>query len=108
MRTGSALVLVTTTVKVKAPPGAGRLVGLAALVTATVGGTLVRVTVAWALAWVGTPWMSTAVAVTVSVCDAPASPVKGAVNWQLYVPPGASTVPMALVQVELARVVRSP
>src|SRR5947209_908551 len=108
MRTGSALVLVTTTVKVKSPPGSGRLAGLAALVTATVGGTLVRVTVAWALAWVGTPGMSTAVAVTVSVWDWPPVPVNGAVNWHVKLPPGWRTVPTAVLQVELARVVRLP
>ena len=45
-----ALVLVTTTVKVKVPPGAGRVRGLAVLSTAMTGTTLVRRTVASSVA----------------------------------------------------------
>ncbi len=46
MVTGSALVFLTTTVKVNVPPGAGRVSGLAVLTTAMVGTTLVMRTMA--------------------------------------------------------------
>src|SRR5947209_2245652 len=81
--TGSVLLLVTTTVKVKSPPGSGRLSGLAVFCTAITGRTLVMATVALSDAWAVSPLWSTAVAVTVSVWVAPGGPVKGAVNVQV-------------------------
>ena len=64
--------LVTVTVKVKSPPGAGRVSGLAVLVTLIWGRTPgVRVTVAWAMAVTVVPLVSTPVTVTVSVWLAP-------------------------------------
>src|SRR5207248_2567849 len=102
--TGLIPVLVTTTLKVKSPPGSGRLSGLAVVCAVITGGTLVRVTVALSLAWTVSPLWSTAVAVTVSVCVAPGGPVNGAVNVQVYDAPGWRTVPTAVVQVpRLAR-----
>src|SRR5437588_8926179 len=89
MVTGSGLVLVTRTVKVNGPPGAGRLVGLADLVTVRVGGRLVMEMVALAVALTWVPPVVVAVAVTTSVWVAPASPVKVATNEHLDVPPGA-------------------
>src|SRR5688572_9266519 len=73
---GSALGLVTTTVKVNVPPGASRVNGLAVLFTATTGTTLVIVTVASSesLTWV--PAGLTPVTVTTSVWEAPTGPVK--------------------------------
>src|SRR5580658_40886 len=100
----------TWTVKVKLPPGAGRLGGLAALVTAITGvNSGVRVTVACAVAVTMLPLLSTPVTVTVSVWLAPDTPVKEPVKLHgADVAPGASVVPMRAPQVDPARVARFP
>src|SRR5436305_5388156 len=110
MVTGSMVeVLVTTTVKVKAPPGAVRVSGVAVLRTAITGTTLVSVTVAWSVSVTTVPAASWAVTVTVSVWDAPAGPVKLPGNVHTGVEAaGASTVPIRAPQVLPARVARSP
>jgi hypothetical protein len=106
---GSGLVLVTTALKVKVPPGAGRLVGAAVLTTCTVGSTSVMPTVASSVSvavWLSS---STAVAVTMSVWVAPALPVKLPGKLQgTDVAPGASTVPMSAPQVEPGMTTRFP
>ena len=68
--TGSVLVLVTSTPKVKAPPGSGRLAGVAVLST-VMEGPGPMVTVAEALPVPRVPSSSTRVAVTVSVWVSP-------------------------------------
>src|SRR5947199_248935 len=72
----SLLGLVTTTVKVKSPPGSGRLRGLAVLATAITGaGVRETVALSWAVTEVPSGlWPTT---VTVSVWESPALPVKG-------------------------------
>ena len=81
--TGSLLRLVTTTLKVKVPPGSGSDAGVAVLSTEMIGsvagdgdgGVVVSVTVV--------PSSSTPVTVTMSVWVSPSLPVKLAVNEQL-------------------------
>src|SRR3712207_3360760 len=73
-------VLVTTTSKVKGPPGAGRVGGDADLSTRMAGVMPMRETVASSLAVAVWPSLSTPVTVTMSVCEAPAAPVKGPVK----------------------------
>jgi hypothetical protein len=80
---GLTLVLVTTTVKVKLPPGSGLVVGSAVFLTVMVGGTGVSVTVAVSEAVASRPWVSTALAVTVSVWLSGARPVKSPGKVQL-------------------------
>src|SRR5437868_4778657 len=96
----SVLGFVTTTVKVKSPPGAGRLRGLAVFDTAITGAG-VRVTVAVSLAVTLTPvglWPTT---VTVSVWESPGLPVKGPMKLHgADEAPGARVVPMSRPQVE--------
>ena len=74
--------LVTTTVKVKVPPGSGRLSGLAVLSTRTVGRTLMRLTVASSVSVATVPFTSVPVTVTMSVWQAPPTPVKVPVKAQ--------------------------
>src|SRR5215210_3690055 len=102
-------VLVTTTLKVKEPPGAGRVVGVALFSTEMSGTMLIRLTVASSLAVTTVPSSSVAVTVTTSVWDAPAGPVKSPGNVQgADDAPGASTVPMRAPQVEPGRVATLP
>jgi hypothetical protein len=68
--------LVTTTAKVKEPPGSGRLRGSAVLTT-WISGWPVRLTVASSLSVTSTPVGFSPMTVTVSVWDWPATPV----NW---------------------------
>ena len=81
--TGSGPLLITWTLKVKSPPGTGRVAGVASLMTRIWGRTLVMATVALSDAWAVSPLWSTAVAVTVSVWVAPGGPVNGAVKVQV-------------------------
>ena len=74
-------VLVTTTLKVKSPPGAVRLGGVAVLST-WITGTGVRLTTASSLSVTSTPAGFVARTVTTSVWLSPAAPVNGAVNAQ--------------------------
>src|SRR5918993_6111205 len=102
-------VLVTTTSKVKAPPGAGRLTGVARLSTEMSGVMLMIETVASSLAVTTVPEASVAVTVTTSVCDAPAGPLKTPGNVHgADEAPGARTVPWRAPQVEPGRVNRLP
>ncbi len=80
--TASNEVLWTVIVNVTVSPTFAT-VGLTVFPTTTVGGRLVRVTVASSVADAGPSSSSAAVAVTVSVCDAPASPVKLLENEQV-------------------------
>src|SRR5580692_2338313 len=128
----------TTTVKMKVPPGADKLIGLADLVTAitgapgtvlvVVGATLVlvvvvgatvvlvvvvgggvRVTVAWAVAVAVLPLESTPWTVTVSVWLAPETPMKEPGNVHgADDAPGASVTPISVPQVEPASVAKLP
>src|SRR5438309_744595 len=87
----------TATVNVNAPPGAGRVNGLAALVTAITGGGGggVNVTVAFAVAVAVLPFESTPLTVTTSVCEAPDTPVNCPVKLHGgLVCPGASVTPI--------------
>ncbi len=79
----SGPMLLTTTLNWKVPPGSGRLVGLADFSTMIAGTTLVMVTVASSEAVAELSSSSTAMAVTMSVCWAPALPLKCPVNEQL-------------------------
>ena len=83
MVTASEPMLVTTTLKVKAPPGSGRLEGVAVLSTWTAGTTSVMKTTASSLSVTSTPAGLVARTVTTSVWLAPALPLKGAVKLQL-------------------------
>ena len=107
----SGLELVTTTLKVKSPPGAVRVGGVAVLSTTMIG-TGVSVTTASSESLTSVPPGLVARTVTTSVWLSPAAPVKGAVKEQRVGVAGAgagcSTVPMAVVQVELGLVVMSP
>src|SRR6476646_1467112 len=88
-------VLVTTTRQVKVPPGAGMVGGVALLSTRMAGVMEMIDTVAWSMAVTTVPEASVAVAVTVSVWDAPAAPAKLPVKVHgAAEAPGASTVPM--------------
>ena len=69
----------TCTVNLNVPPGATSVNGFATFVTAICGLAGVNVTVAFAVAVTVTP-LFTPVAVTVSVCDAPALPANGPEN----------------------------
>src|SRR5436305_9159091 len=107
--TASKLVLVTSTVKVKVPPGAGLERGLAVLTTVMVGGTLVIDTVALAVSVAVVPWESVTTTVTRSDWDAPASAMKLPVKLHVgEEAPGARVVPMRAPQVLPARVARVP
>src|SRR5579884_3159247 len=112
----------TTTVKMKLPPGAERLIGLADLLTAITGkagATAVELvvvvaggvndTVALAVAVTMLPLVSTPVTVTVSVWLAPELPrkVPGKVHGA-DVAPGARVTPISVPQVEPVIAVRSP
>ncbi len=100
----------TVAVNVNVPPGATRLDGLAALVTAICGpaGGGVKVTVAFAVAVTVTP-LFTPVTVTVSVCDAPAAPVNAPVKLHgAVLAPGCNVTPISAPHVELRALVRSP
>lgn len=68
----------------------------------------VMLTVASSLSLPVLPTESTTVAVTTSVWLAPALPLNTTEKPQLYVPPGPSTAPVAVLQLEPALVVRSP
>src|SRR5215213_8713919 len=95
MATGSALGLETMTVKVNVPPGAGRTRGLAVVLTAITGTTLVMRTVASSVSVTTVPAAFWPTTVTTSVWVAPAGPEKGPVNVQGGVPaPGAIVVPI--------------
>jgi hypothetical protein len=72
----AALSLRTRTVKVKVPPGSGRVRGAASLMTVMTGGTPSRVTTASSVAVAVLPAASVPTAVTTSVWLAPALPVK--------------------------------
>ena len=102
-------VLVTTTSKVKAPPGAGRVRGVALLSTRMAGTMSMMETVASSVAVTTVPEASVAVTVTMSVWEAPAAPVKSPVKVHgAEEAPGARTVPMRAPQVEPARVAMLP
>ena len=66
--TDSRLTLVTTTLKVKVPPGSGRVAGEAVLSTTMVGTRLVMATTASSSSVAVEPSSSTAMAVTTSRC----------------------------------------
>ena len=85
MVTGSWLLLVLSmrTVYCTAPPGSGRLVGLADLATVMLGATLAMVTVALPCPLTGSPSSSTPVAVTRLVCSTPALPLMVLVKAQV-------------------------
>ena len=68
-------VLVTTTEKVKVPPGSVRLAGVTSLMTRMVGSG-VRVTTASSVSVTSTPWGFSPTTVTMSVWEAPATPKK--------------------------------
>src|SRR5580704_15290683 len=110
--TGSTVLgLDTVTVKVKLPPGADRLIGLADLVTPICGNAVggVMVTVALAVEVAVLPLVSVPSTVTMSVWLAPALPVNAPVKLHDgEVAPGARVVPMRLPQVEPGRVARLP
>src|SRR5687768_14871672 len=94
----------TTTVKVKVPPGAGRVSGVAVFTTATTGTTLVMRTMASSVSVTMTPAAFWPTTVTTSVWEAPAWPVKGPVNVHGgELAPGARVVPIRVLQVEPAR-----
>src|SRR5262245_59134330 len=81
--------LVIVSEKVKLPPGSGRDSGDAAFTTSSVAeATLVIVTVACAVLDTFAPSSSVAVAVTWSVCDAPALPVNEPVKVHVTLAPG--------------------
>ena len=88
MRT-SGEVLVISMVKVTSPPGSGTAVGDAVFCRPNVGSRSMMLNVALSLSMTSVPSLSEAVAVTVSVSLAPASPVSeaGMVHW--YEPAGA-------------------
>jgi hypothetical protein len=100
----------TTTVNVKSPPGSTRDGGAAAFDTAITGGANgVNRTTAIAIAIAVNPLMSTPVTVTVSVCDAPATPVNGPVNVHGELDaPGANVTPINAPHVLPARVAIFP
>ncbi len=80
-----ALSLRTLTVKVKVPPGSGRLRGEASLMTVMTGGTPTMVTTAssWAVAvW---PAVSVATAVTMSTWLVPGRPAPVGGTWPVKV-----------------------
>ena len=81
MVTGTVPVLVTTTSKVKSPPGTVRVRGVAVLSTAMVGAA-VRLTTASSSSVTSTPAGFVARTVTTSVWLSPAAPLNGAVKAQ--------------------------
>ena len=107
--TVSLLLLVTTAVKVNSPPGSGRESGFAVFTTWTVGIRLVMVTVASSVSVTVLPLTSVPTTVTVSVCWAPAGPLKfpGKVHGALLAP-GARVVPIRAPQVEPGMVATLP
>ena len=109
MVTGSKLLLVTVTVKVNVPPGAGRVSGSAVFTTSMVGGTSVMETTASSSSVAVVPSASVTTTVTTSVSDAPALPKKLPVNVHgAEEAPGARVVPMRGPQVDPGRVARLP
>lgn len=77
----TVLVLRTVMGNVNTPPGSGRVVGVASLVTLSVGATSVSVTSAWAVGMTTLPSLSRTTRVTVSVYGEPtAVPLTGPVK----------------------------
>src|SRR5215213_620230 len=106
---GSGPVLVTTAVKVKVPPGSGRLDGWADFST-MIDGMPARVTVASSEAVTWLLSLSAARTVTMSVWVAPTAPVNVPVNERGgELAPGARNVRIRVLQLEPGRgAARSP
>jgi hypothetical protein len=91
------------------PPASGPDVGLSDDTTGAAAGAGVNVTVASAVAVAVSPFWSTPPTVTVSVCDAPATPMKSPVNEHDGLDaPGANVTPVNAPHVLPALVARSP